>query len=158
MPLRLAAPQSNASRARNLGAALVVSLVAIFAAQHFMSAPPRTQPAATPAPVAAAPAAPSAHGRWSIVFERPESCVDTCARVLETLAAVARDPASGISDGVAQIVVKETKGEAASDLIVLDPQGQPAGFITHPTDAGRIVSGLATLRATSTAGTPIASR
>jgi hypothetical protein len=43
-------------------------------------------------------------------------------------------------------------------LIVLDPEGQPAGFISHTDDPGRVVSGLATLRAQSPAAAPLASR
>ena len=159
MPLRLAT-RASPWQAWHVVAALAVAAAALLAVQHFIARPRPGQPHAQ-APVAPAPAVASARAPWTIVFERSAACTDTCARVLETLNAVSRDPASGIPDGAARIVVRETQGEPARDLIVLDPEGQPAGFILHTTDPGRIVSGLATLRAaaaSSTAGSPLASR
>lgn len=152
MPLRIEAPQSRAWRGRHVAATLVVGAAALVAAQHFMTAAPHRQHAeAQPAAVApqAAPVAAS-HVRWTIVYERPEPCDEACTHVLDTLNAVSRDPASGIPDGMAQVVVR-TAEKPARDLIVLDPEGQPAGFISHTTDPGRIASGLSSLRAQSPA-------
>ena len=158
MPLRMQSSQSHAWRGRHVAASIVVGIAALAAAQHFMMAPPHRQEAeAEPAAPAAAPAPATPRGRWTIVYEHPETCADSCARVLDTLGAVSHDPASGVQDGVAQIVVR-TAAQPARDLIVLDPEGQPAGFISYTTDPGRIVSGLATLRASQPAPTPIASR
>ena len=158
MPLRMHSPQSHAWRGRHVAASLVVGIAALAAAQHFMMVPPHAQEAeAEPASPAAVPAPAPPRGRWTIVYEHAETCADSCARVLDTLGAVSHDPASGIQDGVAQIVVR-TAAQPARDLIVLDPEGQPAGFISYTTDPGRIVSGLATLRASQPAPTPIASR
>lgn len=159
MPLRLAT-RPAAWRARHVAAAIAVAAAALLAVQHFIAGPRSGQPHAQ-APVASAPAAAPSRAPWTIVFERSAACADTCARVLDTLNAVSRDPASGIPDGAARIVVRETQGEPARDLIVLDPEGQPAGFILHTTDPGRIVSGLATLRAAAASGatgSPLASR
>lgn len=158
MPLRMQSPQSHAWRGRHVAASVVVGIAALFAAQHFMMAPPHRQEAdAQPVSAPVAPVASTPRGRWTIVYEHPETCAENCARVLDTLNAVSHDPASGIPDGVAQVVVR-TAAQPARDLIVLDPEGQPAGFISYTTDPGRIVSGLATLRASQPAPTPLASR
>jgi hypothetical protein len=162
MPLHLAARDSSRPRARHIIGALALGAAALFAAQHYMKAPSHRQAAqAMPEHPAAAAATSSTTasppGRWTIVFERPETCDASCAQVMDTLNSVARDPASGVPDGDAQVVVTP-QAQPARDLIVLDPEGRPAGFISHTTDPGRIVSGLATLRASSSAGTPIASR
>lgn len=158
MPLRMQSPQPHAWRGSHVAASAVVGIAALFAAQHFMTAPPHRQDAdAQPVSVPAAPPASAPRGRWTIVYEHPETCAESCAHVLDTLDAVSHDPASGIPDGVAQVVVR-TAARPARDLIVLDPEGQPAGFISHTTDPGRIVSGLATLRASQPAPTPLASR
>ena len=161
MPLRLAATRPSTWRAQRIAAAIAVAAAALFAVKHFIAGPqlppPRVQ---APAAMVSTSAAPS-HAPWTIVFERSAACTDMCARVIETLNAVSRDPASGIPDGSARIVVRETPGEPARDLIVLDPEGQPAGFILHTTDPGRIVSGLATLRAAAASvppGSSLASR
>lgn len=160
MPLRLAAPASSAWRTRHVIAGILVVAAGVIAVQQLLPAARHRQEADAQSVAAAKPApAAAAHGPWTIVFERPSSCTDECERVLDALAAVARDPASGVPDGAARVVVKDAQGPAARDLVVLDPEGQPAGFILHTTDAGRIVSGLATLRAAeSTAGAPLASR
>jgi hypothetical protein len=157
MPLRIDAPQSHAWRGRHVAATLVVGIAALIAVQHFMTAPHRDTAQAGPVVAPAPAAAPLPHGRWTIVYEHPERCTETCARVLDTLNAVSHDPASGVPDGVAQIVVRASR-DPARDLIVLDPEGQPAGFISHASDPGRIAAGLATLRASQPVGTPIASR
>jgi hypothetical protein len=160
MPLRLAATRPAAWRAQRVAAALVVAAAALFAVKHFIAGPKPPQAGAQPAVAAAAPSAPP-RTPWTIVYERTAACAEPCKRVLDTLNAVSRDPASGVADGAARIVVRETQGEPARDLIVLDPEGQPAGFIVHTTDPGRIVSGLATLRAaaaSSATGSSLASR
>jgi hypothetical protein len=122
-----------------------------------MPAPPHPQEAHAGGAAAVEVATPAPRTPWTIVFERPESCGDSCSRVLETLNAVARDPASGIPDGDARVVVRAA-AQPARDLIVLDADGQPAGFISHLGDPGRIVAGLATLRASHPANAPLASR
>jgi hypothetical protein len=158
MPLRLHTPQSHAWRGRHVLTCLALGIAGLLAVHHFMTAVPHVQEVQAQAP--AAPAALSSatpRGRWTIVYEHPETCAENCASVLDTLNAVSHDPASGVPDGVAQIVVR-TAAQPARDLIVLDPEGQPAGFISHTTDPGRIVSGLATLRASQPPPTPIASR
>ena len=156
MPLRIDAPRSHAWRGRHTAATLVVGAAALIAAQHFMtSAPHRQEVEAQPA--GSTPAAAPAKPRWTIVFERPEACDTACSHVMDTLNAVSHDPASGIPDGDAQVVVR-TVAQPARDLIVLDPEGEPAGFISHSDDPGRVVSGLATLRAASPAAAPLASR
>lgn len=157
MPLRIDAPHDHPWRGRHLAATLVVGAAALIAVQEFMSSPPHRQeaeamPAAAPAKLALAAPAP-----WTIVYERAEKCDASCSKVLDTLNAVSRDPASGVPDGAAKIVVR-TAARPARDLIVLDPEGQPAGLISHTDDPGRIVSGLATLRATTSPPAPIASR
>jgi protein SCO1/2 len=43
-------------------------------------------------------------GHWSLVFFGYTSCPDVCPTTLATLAAVARDPASGIADHSVQVV------------------------------------------------------
>jgi hypothetical protein len=158
MSLRMESPRSHAWRGRHVAASVVVGIAALLAAQHFMMEPSHSQEVeAQPAIAPAAPASATPSGRWTIVYEHPETCAQSCAQVLDTLNAVTHDPASGIQDGVAQIVVR-TAAKPARDLIVLDPEGQPAGFISYTTDPGRVVSGLATLRASQPAPTPIASR
>lgn len=160
MPLRLAARQPSSWRAHHVAAALVVAAAALLAVKHFIAGPQPHEARAQGAPVAASSPAPS-RAPWTIVYERTAACDETCSRVLDTLNAVSRDPASGIPDGAARIVVRETQGEPSRDLIVLDPEGQPAGLILHTTDPGRIVSGLATLRAaavSSASGSSLASR
>jgi hypothetical protein len=158
MPLRIDAPQTHAWRGRHIAAALAVGAAALIAAQHFASAPPHEQEAqAQPVQPVSPAAAPASKPRWTIVYERPNACDAGCSHVLDTLNAVSRDPASGIPDGDAQVVVRSA-AQPARDLIVLDPEGEPAGFISHTDDPGRIVSGLATLRASTAAATPIASR
>lgn len=158
MPLRLHSKQSHAWRGRHVLASVVVGIAGLVAVQHFMTTVPHRQEVdAQPVSAPAAPVASTPRGRWTIVYEHPETCGESCARVLDTLNAVSHDPASGIQDGVAQVVVR-TAAEPARDLLVLDPDGQPAGFISYTNDPGRIVSGLATLRASQPAPTPIASR
>ena len=158
MSLRTESPQSHAWRGRHVAASVVMGIAALFTAQHFMTEPSHRQEVdAQPVTAPAAAASATPRGRWTIVFEHPETCAQSCAQVLDTLNAVSHDPASGIQDGVAQIVVR-TAVRPARDLIVLDPEGQPAGFISYTTDPGRIVSGLATLRASQPAPTPLASR
>jgi hypothetical protein len=157
MPLRLAS-QAHASRGQRIAATLAIGGAALFAALYFMTGTPLREDGAvskisTPRPAALSPS----RGHWTIVFERDEACTGTCSHVLDTLNAVSRDPASGVPDGDAQIVVRTTP-QPAKDLIVLDAEGQPAGFISHTDDPGRIISGLATLRASQSPGTPVASR
>ena len=183
MPNRFAAPQTATRPRRFLtGAAVatVLVLAGIYVVQDHRShgntsvaSAPSPTPAATVAPAtpSAAPAEPiltadgttlspaRRRGRWTMLFTPGEPCVATCARVLETLAAVARDPASGVQDGVAQIVLAHPDGkQAAEQIVVLDPEGRNAGLISHVTDAGRIISGLATLRAAYVASNTTASR
>jgi protein SCO1/2 len=43
-------------------------------------------------------------GRWSVVFFGFTACPHVCPTTLQTLAAVSRDPASGVASGAAQIV------------------------------------------------------
>ena len=158
MPLRMHSPQTHAWRGRHVLASLVMGIAGLLALQHFMTAVPHVQEVqAQPAATIPAPASATPRGRWTIVYEHAETCGENCERVLDTLNAVSHDPASGIQDGVAQVVV-QTAARPARDLIVLDPEGQPAGFISYTTDPGRIVSGLATLRASQPSPTPIASR
>lgn len=179
LPFRLAANEASATRVI-LGALVVAGV--LVAAGRYVATGHRSQPddiapaastiAAGPLPTMAGPAAvPSIaaaggspaserlRGRWTLLFTPGEPCVDTCARVLETLSAVAHDPASGIEDGVAQVVLARPQGkEPAREIVVLDPDGHSAGLISHVTDAGRIVSGLATIRASYATGTTTASR
>lgn len=156
--MQIDAPQSHAWRGRHIAATLVVGAAALIAAEHFMTgASHRQEVEAQPAAAAPAHPASASKARWTIVYERPETCDANCTHVMDTLNAVSRDPASGIPDGDAQVVVRPA-AQPARDLIVLDPEGQPAGFISHTDDPGRIVSGLATLRASSPSATPIASR
>ena len=157
MPLRIDAPQSHAWRGRHVAATLAVGIAALIAVQHFMTTPHRDEAQAQPVAAKAPVAEPLPRGRWTIVYEHPERCTESCARVLDTLNAVSHDPASGVPDGVAQIVVRAA-ADPARDLIVLDPDGQPAGFISHANDPGRIAAGLATLRASEPPTAPIASR
>jgi protein SCO1 len=42
-------------------------------------------------------------GRWSLIFFGFTGCPQVCPRTLQILAAVARDPASGVSTGVTQL-------------------------------------------------------
>ena len=135
----------------------------------------------------------SLRGRWTILFPTLGACTQACMSTLHTLAAVARDPSSGVADGSAQIIFLSPAGEPqrlhalvdntgariidvnatreateqflaaigaetaaltstqqeAPPLLVLDPDGRSAGALPHTLDAGRIVSGLATLRASS---------
>ena len=157
MPLRFDAPRTQAWRGRHIAATLLVGAAGLLAAQHFMAGASHPQQAeAQTAPVGSASTVPT-RAPWTIVYERPEHCDSGCTQVLDTLNAVSRDPASGIPDGAARVVVRDAP-QPARDLIVLDPEGQPAGFISHTDDAGRIVSGLATLRATTLPSMPLASR
>ncbi len=183
LPNRFAAPYTARRPRRFLTGALIAAvlvLAAIYVVHDHRShgnttvaSAPSPAPATTvsPATTNAAPArsiltadgttlAPERlRGRWTMLFTPGEPCVATCARVLETLAAVARDPASGVQDGVAQIVLAHPDGkQAAEEIVVLDPEGRNAGLISHVTDAGRIVSGLATLRAAYVASNTTASR
>jgi hypothetical protein len=158
--------------------AAVAILVLFIAGEHFISGVKNAPvvetaipvPAADPAPKPAPPAleaerlvasdgtpisAERLRGRWTMLFTPTEPCVDACARVLESLRAVSRDPASGVADGVAQIFLTRAQGGAAREIVVLDPEGHPAGLISHTNDPGRIVSGLATLRASFAATTPV---
>lgn len=159
LPFRLAA--NDASATRVILGALVVAGV-LVAAGRYVATGHRSQPddmAATAAASTIAAAPERLRGRWTLLFTPGEPCVDTCARVLETLSAVAHDPASGIEDGVAQVVIARPQGkEPAREIVVLDPEGHSAGLISHVTDAGRIVSGLATIRASYATGTTTASR
>ncbi|HET9577574.1 MAG TPA: hypothetical protein VFP44_07075 [Usitatibacter sp.] len=184
MTYRLDAPGSNTSRARLVLASAVV-VAALVAVERYVAhapvspagtaetvTPARTQPSATQAIASNAAQLPAIiraddatlpperlKGRWTMLFTPSEPCVDKCARVLETLSLVAHDPASGVQDGVAQIVLaKPQAGPAAREIVVLDPDGRSAGQISYITDAGRIVSGLATLRAAYVAGNTTASR
>jgi hypothetical protein len=157
MPLRIDAPQSHAWRVRHVAAAFVAGIAALIAVQHFTGTSHRDELDARPVVAPAPAAAPLPHGRGTIVYEHPERCAESCARVLDTLNAVSHDPASGVPDGVAQIVVRAS-ADPARDLIVLDPEGQPAGFISHASDPGRIAAGLATLRASEPAAASNASR
>jgi hypothetical protein len=156
IPLRIDAPKTRAWRGRHVAATLVVGAAALIAVQHFMSTPPHRQEVQAEPAAAAAKGSTVVHAPWSIVYERPEHCDANCTQVLETLNAVSRDPASGIPEGAAKVVV-HTSAQPARDLIVLDSEGQPAGFISYTTDPGRVVSGLATLRA-STPAASLASR
>ncbi|HET9652044.1 MAG TPA: hypothetical protein VFP36_07630 [Usitatibacter sp.] len=184
MTYRLAAPGSNTRGRIVLTSAVVVA--ALVALERYVAhAPlspdndglvqaPAAQPISTVAPAMPAASTPAAvvvaadgsavaperlRGRWTMLFAPSEPCVDACARVLETLAAVAHDPASGVQDGVAQIMLTRPQGkQAAREIVVLDPEGHSAGMISHVNDAGRIVSGLATLRAAYAAGNTTASR
>jgi hypothetical protein len=182
MPLRLATPHAGISR-NVLAAVLIVA--ALVGAERYIASGHRSQAEATSAPAPAtmeiatasqpvsnpAPAASiiaadgstvpadRLRGRWTILFAPGEPCRDQCAKVLETLSAVAHDPASGVQDGTAQVILTRPQGrEAARELVVLDPEGHSAGMMSHVTDAGRIVSGLATLRASYVANTTTASR
>ena len=68
-------------------------------------------PAHTPlvhAPLTATDGTPFAaerwRGRWSVIFLGFASCADVCPLTVHALAAVARDPASGVSAGTTQLV------------------------------------------------------
>ncbi len=205
----------NASRARQgIAAAVVIAIAAFFGAGHFAHPPSNAIehaaaaiPAAHVVPVnAPKPALPtlsgsdgstfsadSLRGRWTILFPTLGACTQACMSTLHALAAVARDPSSGVADGSAQIVFLSPSGEPqrlhalvdqagaliidvnasreateqflaaigaqtaaltsaaqeAPPLLVLDPEGRSAGALPHTLDPGRIVSGLATLRASS---------
>ena len=156
MPLRIDAPHTRAWRGRHLAATLVVGAAALIAVQHFMSTPAHRQEAEAQPSASNARTSTVVHAPWTIVYEHPEHCDANCTQVIETLNAVSRDPASGIPDGAAKIAVR-TSAQPARDLIVIDSEGEPAGFISHTTDPGRIVSGLATLRAATPTGS-LASR
>ena len=182
MPFRLAA--NAASATRTILTALVMAAVLVAAGRYLADghrsqadarvAPAASTIAASPPAAAATNAAPvpgivaadgstlapeRLRGRWTLLFSPGEPCVETCARVLEALSAVAHDPASGVQDGVAQVVLTRPHGrEPAREIVVVDPEGRSAGLISHVTDAGRIVSGLATFRASYVAGNTTASR
>jgi protein SCO1/2 len=49
-------------------------------------------------------AADGLRGRWTVLFFGFTSCTDVCPTTLATLAAVARDPASGVAEGRTRIV------------------------------------------------------
>ena len=162
-----------------IAATVAVVLVALMAAVHF-GVSPRTDaardlpiaPAVTaPAPDAAAlPAAvvtpglvardgspipaERLRGRWSLLYAPSDPCGSECEAIIDALSKVAHDPASGVPDGGTQILLlkPDENGPAVHDLVVMDPDGHSAGMLLHTADAGRIVAGLASLRAEFAAG------
>ena len=164
-----------------IAATVAVVLVALMAAVHF-GASPRTEAApdlrvvAAPAAMAPAPdaaALPTAvvtpglvardgspipaerlRGRWSLLYAPSDPCGNECEAIVDALSKVAHDPASGVPDGGTQILLlkPDENGPAVHDLVVMDPDGHSAGMLLHTADAGRIVAGLASLRAEFAAG------
>jgi hypothetical protein len=162
-----------------IAATVVVVIVAFMAALHF-AASSRTDAAAdlhvaaaTTAPPPAPAASPAAvvtpglvardgspipaerlRGRWSLLFAPSDPCGSQCEAVVDALSKVAHDPASGVPDGGTQILLlkPDENGPAVHDLVVMDPDGHSAGMLLHTTDAGRIIAGLASLRAEFAAG------
>jgi hypothetical protein len=179
LPLRLATPQPLPSRVLPIAALAAVVIAAFAAATHFgasQGVEPAAQmqaaaTAAAPAPAAAASVAvvtpglvardgspipaERLRGRWSLLFAPSEPCRSACEAVLDALSKVAHDPSSGVPDGGTQILLlkPDDNGPAAHDLVVMDPDGHSAGMLLHTTDAGRIIAGLASLRAEFAAGT-----
>ncbi len=179
LPLRLATPQPIPSRVLPIAATVAVVLGAFMAAVHF-GVSPRTDAAAdlhvaatSTAPPPAAAALPAAvvtpglvardgspipaerlRGRWSLLFAPSDPCGSQCEAVVDALSKVAHDPSSGVPDGGTQILLlkPDDNGPAVHDLVVMDPDGHSAGMLLHTTDAGRIVAGLASLRAEFAAG------
>src|SRR5258708_6336502 len=108
-----------------LGVSLAVA--AAMAAAHFVPVPPAPAPLAaleqTYVPIAgSAPIsmesfvrtdgspfpARGLEGRWTLVFFGFTSCPDVCPAALQALSAVARDPASGVAQGLTRIVFVST--------------------------------------------------
>jgi hypothetical protein len=161
-----------------IAATVAVAIVALMAAIHFGASPRTDTPtelnvaAASPAPPPAAAASPAVvtpglvardgspipaerlRGRWSLLFAPSDPCGSQCEAVVDALSKVAHDPASGVPDGGTQILLlkPDDNGPAVHDLVVMDPDGHSAGMLLHTTDAGRIVAGLASLRAEFAAG------
>ena len=178
LPFRLATPQAAPLRMLPIAATVAVVVGALVTAAHFgtsqrdESDTGMNAAVLAPAPVAAAaPAvvtpglvardgspipADRLRGRWSLLFAPSEPCADQCEAVLDALSKVANDPSSGVADGGTQILLlkPDENGPAVRELVVLDPEGHSAGMLLHTTDAGRIVGGLATLRASFAAGAP----
>ncbi|HET7403301.1 MAG TPA: hypothetical protein VFJ62_16015 [Usitatibacter sp.] len=163
-----------------IAATVAVVVAALMAAVHF-GASPRTDPArdlhiaaaATAPQPAAAEALPAAvvtpglvardgspipadrlRGRWSLLYAPSDPCSSECQAIVDALSKVAHDPASGVPDGGTQILLlkPDENGPAVHDLVVMDPDGHSAGLLLHTADAGRIVAGLASLRAEFAAG------
>jgi len=163
-----------------IAATVAVVIVAFMAAMHFAAAP-RTDastdvhvalasaapPEATAAALPAAVVTPGLvardgspipaerlRGRWSLLFAPSDPCGSQCEAVVDALSKVAHDPSSGVPDGGTQILLlkPDENGPAVHDLVVMDPDGHSAGMLLHTTDAGRIIAGLASLRAEFAAG------
>jgi protein SCO1/2 len=111
---------------------------------------PRGEPLTMPALVAADGSAFDAQrlqGRWSLVFFGFTSCPDVCPTTLQTLAAFARDPASGIDAGRTQVVFvsvdpeRDSRARIAEYLQSFDPRfvgvtGSPDALARFSAQAG----------------------
>jgi protein SCO1/2 len=92
------------------------------------------------------PVAPGAlQGRWSMVFLGFTSCPDVCPTTLHLLSAVARDPASGVAAGAAQILfvsVDPQRDTPAHLRTYLESFGGVTGLTGSAADIARFVTDL----------------
>jgi protein SCO1/2 len=76
-------------------------------------------------------AAAGLRGRWSVVFFGFTACPHVCPTTLQTLAAVSRDPASGVASGRTQVV-----------FVSVDPRDTPEVIRAYLENFDRRIVGL----------------